>query len=284
MRQSLHSLLVGLLALSLSIDAARACGHLRHWHHCSAPAPVSVVILTDDAWGWCGPVEPACGMVDSGCGDMDVVLLAADDACCCAGIAVDAPLDALDTTSVVVATPIAPEPGPTLAPAPPPAESVPAPLAVVPALEPVEPVSAAEPAVAGEARIEEPAMQPAPAAAPAPRNAFDDADAAALAPDIDAVMPASDPAPAPAADPAVEPQAAREPLRRWIDATATAAVMGRLVAVHGDRVAILKADGRSVTVPLDRLSGFDRGYVTAAAARIASTRPGGPRPTDTAGR
>jgi hypothetical protein len=255
-----------------------------------------VAIVAADDRGWCCPVEPACA-ADCGCSDVAVVTPAADVSACCEEIPCGAALDALDVNSVVVAAPVVTaEPdalgsvvvsgaGPTLAPAPRPTEPVPAPIAAAPGLEPIEPVSASEPPAMEPAPVgAEPAAEP-PAVKPAPRNAFEEADAA-LAPDLDGLVPAAEPAPppAPAAEPAAEPRAAREPLRRWIDDTAAYAVVGRLIDVRDDRVEILKADGRSVTVPLARLSGLDRDYVAGAAGRIASNRPRSPRPTDTAGR
>jgi hypothetical protein len=82
----------------------------------------------------------------------------------------------------------------------------------------------------------------------------------------------------------VDPSVGAEPQRRWIDDTASYAVVGRLVDVRGAAVEILTGDGRRVTVPLARLSGFDRGYVADAAPRLAAAKNRGPRPTDTASR
>jgi len=128
---------------------------------------------------------------------------------------------------------------------------------------------------------EEPAVEPVPAQ-PA-------AEEPALTPEPDAApaleAPAVDPPavePEPAVEPAAEPTAAAEPLRRWIDDTAAYAVVGRLIDVRGDAVEILRADGRSVVVPLARLSGLDREYVTTAAVRLAARRQA--QPVDTASR
>jgi len=303
-RRCLHSLLVGLLVVSPVADAARACGHLQGPFHCPSAA-AAFVIAVDDDWdcpSWC-PVEQAWEMTDCGCDGVAIVTLA-DDGCawrshhdCCAEAA------ALDATSVVVATAIEPfdtqagasvrkpESVPTLAPAPPAAESVPAP----PALEPVAPTPApAAPVtdVAPSVPIEAPASAPeaatpavpeAPRGRPAPRNAFEEADEAAVGTDGADPVPPAEPAEGPAHEfePTREPRAEREPLRRWIDDTAAYAVMGRLVDVRGDRVEIVRADGRSVTVPVARLSVLDRGYVAVATGRIAASRP---RPTETVGR
>jgi hypothetical protein len=299
-RRSVHGLLVGLLVFSLSVDAARACGHLRHWHPCSSPGTAAVVVVaTVDDWAWCHPVESAW-LADCGWCDEAVMTLSSDDSACCAEVLCGASSDVLDATGVVVASPVVPEeseaitsvvvstPGPTLAPAPHPAAPIaPKPVAAAPALESIEPVSASAPPAMEPKPAPRPAELPVeqPAPPPALRNAFEEADADA-APAADGAVPAVDPAPAPkpVAEPPVQPQAAREPLRRWIDDTAVYAVVGRLVDVQGERVEILKADGRSVTVPLARLSGLDRGYVVGAALRLASARPAGPRPTDTVGR
>lgn len=299
MRRSVHGLLVGLLVFSLSVDAARACGHLRHWHHCSSPGTSSVVVETVDDWAWCHPVE-AAWLADCGWCVETVVTLSSDDSACCEEVLCGASSDVLDATGVVVASLVVAEdsetttsvvgsaPVPTLAPAPQPAAPVaapigPEPVPVAPALEPIEPVSVS----AASAPAPEAAAGPAapPVEPPAPGNAFEEADADA-APAADGTVPADDPAPAsePVAEPATQPRAAREPLRRWIDDSAAYAVVGRLVDVQGERVEILKADGRSVTVPLARLSGLDRGYVAGAAARIASFRPAAPQPTETVGR
>ena len=65
------------------------------------------------------------------------------------------------------------------------------------------------------------------------------------------------------------------PLRRWIDDTGRNATVGRLVAVTGETVAIRKANGRVVRVPLDRLSDHDRAYVASVdpEAEPAGTSP-----------
>lgn len=126
----------------------------------------------------------------------------------------------------------------------------------------------------GEPPMEEAATDAAPVAEPPIEEA----------PPFDA--PAAEPAAEPE-EPFAEPEAAAsaaEPLRRWIDETGSFAVVGRLTDARGDVVEILKTDGRSVTVPLVRLSGFDRDYAAAAGPRVAAARRPGPRPTDTAQR
>ena len=52
--------------------------------------------------------------------------------------------------------------------------------------------------------------------------------------------------------------------------------------MHGDSVEILKANGRRVVVPLDRLSSIDRAYAADAGGRLAAGRAV-PESTDTAG-
>lgn len=302
MRHSVHCLLVGVLVLAPAIDAAQACGHLRHWHPCAPTGTVSVVIVADGDLGSCWPLEPAC-VVHCGWCDPPVATTAGDSACL-EEIPCGASLDASGESAVVFASPVVTaeqaasggvvsEAGPTLAPAPRPAEPVPAPepLHAVPALEPVAPASVSEPGATDpqpdsslpEPAVEEPAPEPS---APAPRNVFEEADESAAVPAQDGLGPVAEfvPAAQRAAEPAATPRAAQEPLRRWIDDTATYAVVGRLVDVRVDRVDILRADGRSVTVPVARLSGLDRRYVAGALVRIAAARPAAPGPTDSAGR
>jgi hypothetical protein len=56
--------------------------------------------------------------------------------------------------------------------------------------------------------------------------------------------------------------------------------VGALVAVRGETVEIRTGSGRSIVVPLARLSDYDRSYADAAAARLAARAPGS---RDTAG-
>jgi hypothetical protein len=114
----------------------------------------------------------------------------------------------------------------------------------------------AEPAVEEPAAPPEPAAEPEVPADPASAGAEPSADTARTAP--------------------------VEPRRRWIDAAGAHATVGSLVDVRGDRVEILKANGRTITVPIDRLSDFDRDYVSEAGLRLAARR-GGPASRDTAG-
>ena len=51
------------------------------------------------------------------------------------------------------------------------------------------------------------------------------------------------------------------PVRRWMDNTGTFSTVGRLVAVLGGKVRLLKENGRTTTVPARRLSKDDRKYV-----------------------
>lgn len=399
MRRCLHSLLVGVLTFSLSIDAARACGHLRHWRAChrACAAPVVVVVTESVACGGCfgvdGCDQTAFDVADCGCDGAIVAggLVGCEEIACGAavksyGAVVDEPVVA--SPAAAVETVISPAPAAVVTPTP--APPTPSPIAsAVPELEPVEPAAATEPAAepnepeltmpaevapaqeatappagepvaaASEPRLEpqtepespvpavqEPAVvsqqepvtppQPEPPTAPQPRNVFEEADTGAAesaVPDEPAVdeMPAADEAPAaepfdmgdapadaasvepaidagdaldapevtepigdepaagepePATDPVADPEpiAAAEPLRRWIDDTASYAVVGRLVDVRSDTVEIEKTDGRSVTVPLARLSGFDRDYVAEVGTRVAAARQRGPHPRETASR
>jgi len=137
--------------------------------------------------------------------------------------------------------------------------------APAPVTDPLAEPSAAEPAVEPAADASEPAPEPVtePAAADAPAPAVDE--------------PASQPAVE--ADPVSD--AGREPLRRWVDDTGSYATVGMLVDVRADAVEIRKANGRTVIVPLERLSDHDREYAAAAEARLAADRA--PPSRETAG-
>lgn len=155
---------------------------------------------------------------------------------------------------------------------------------IVPAIDATDPMPA-EPASGeadptGEPPMEEPAADAPPAAAP-PQEDAPPFDAPAAEP---AVEPAADPVPAVEPAAVVEPAAALAPQRRWIDDTGSFAVVGRLVDVREDSIEILRSDGRRVSVPLARLSGFDRDYVAAAGPQVAASRQPRPLPTDTARR
>lgn len=113
-------------------------------------------------------------------------------------------------------------------------------------------------------------------------NASEEASGSELAPedapagDTPAETPAEEPAPAEqsAADPLADFRGiAREPARRWIDRSGDYAVVGTLRAVRGDGTCVLEAAGRTIEVPLEALSDFDRTYVTAAAERLAGSAP-----------
>jgi hypothetical protein len=142
-----------------------------------------------------------------------------------------------------------------------------------------EPEAATEPAAApvadppAEPSAAEPALDPKadasePAAEPVAEPAADDAPATE--------EPASQPAAA-EADPFSD--ASREPLRRWVDDTGSYATVGMLVDVRAEGVEIRKANGRTVIVPLDRLSEHDRAYAADAEARLAADRAPSSRET-----
>ena len=111
----------------------------------------------------------------------------------------------------------------------------------------------------------------------------------------DAAEPAgeeSDDAPAAGEPAAADPFAASEPLRRWIDATGTAALVATLVDVAADGSCMLETRGRRIVVPVANLSRHDQDYVRRAGIRLAKIRgeEAGetvaaplPAPTDTAG-
>ena len=96
---------------------------------------------------------------------------------------------------------------------------------------------------------------------------------------------ATPPASPPAAEPAVEPDpfSYREPARRWIDASGRYAVIGSLRAVGDREAVIVRTDGSTVRVLLERLSDHDRDYAAEAKPRLLAAPRTTPRPTDTAG-
>ena len=194
--------------------------------------------------------------------------------------------EAVEATPVEPAVEPTPEPAPAVTAVEPPA----------PQREPniFEEVEAAADAAILDPAATEPAAGLAPEAAVAPSEsaAAPSADSLFAEPAAEPVAdPAADDAPAPAAEePASEPasgetdpfsDARREPLRRWVDDTGSYATVGTLVDVRADGVEIRKANGRTVVVPLDRLSEHDRGYAAAAEARLAAERT--PPTRDTAG-
>ncbi|MGB8852370.1 MAG: SHD1 domain-containing protein [Pirellulales bacterium] len=166
------------------------------------------------------------------------------------------------------------------------------PAGTEPAPEPAVAPSASAAAPSSDALFAEPAAKPEPAVEPLAAPVASESSAAADESAADpAAEPAADDAPAPAADePAGKPaadepdpfsDASREPVRRWVDDTGSYATVGTLVDVRADGVEIRKANGRTVIVPLDRLSEHDRGYAAAAEARLAAERT--PPTRDTAG-
>jgi hypothetical protein len=157
-----------------------------------------------------------------------------------------------------------------------------------PAAEPDEPAAAAEPVIPAEP-AEVPATtvddlfgSPAEPAEPAAADTEDAVEAPANAEDDEPEAPA-------AAEPAAEPDpfddvrhGPVESLRRWVDASGEHATVGTLIDLRGDAVEIRKANGRTVIVPLGRLSAIDRAYAAEAGARLAA-RTRAAQPTDTAG-
>lgn len=196
-------------------------------------------------------------------------------------------------------TPVEPVAEPEPAPVEPVAEP-PAPPAEPNIFEEVE--AEADAAILGAAAPEEDAGSDEPSAEPAGGDVFGaaEADPAAEAPLAepaaepateaadDATTPAAEsPADAPASGEPAEDQAdpfsdaSREPLRRWVDVTGSYATVGMLVDVRSDAVEIRKSNGRTVVVPLERLSEHDRAYAADAGARLAAERA--PSSRETAG-
>lgn len=178
----------------------------------------------------------------------------------------------------VEATPVPPatasevfEPAPVETPSAAADETVPAPepaadsadTAAATAAEPVQGGAAADEASEPAAAVDAPAVNDTPAAdEPAANEAIE--------------------APTPATESTTDPFSSAEPARRWIDATGRYAVVGTLQAVREATAEIRTADGRTVSVPLDRLSPHDRSYAEQAADRQLAG-PATARPTDTAG-
>lgn len=51
------------------------------------------------------------------------------------------------------------------------------------------------------------------------------------------------------------------PVRSWSDNTGTYQIEGRLIAIFDGHVRVLKATGKTTTVPMRRLSDADKKYV-----------------------
>ena len=67
---------------------------------------------------------------------------------------------------------------------------------------------------------------------------------------------------------AAAPQAPKElPERTWVDNTGRYSVQGRLLLIRDNAVQIMKSNGRTTTVPFDRLSSNDRKYVSVQIAK-----------------
>jgi len=328
-RRCLHAFLVGVLMLSTSMNAARACWYLRHGsparhhgviayppHAVAHPVPVYVPVMIH------APVVEVGGVWGDGCGDVvavwpadDVVVetpLVADDCSCdCGGTVVDESFD------LGAEIPVEDHVGEA--------------TVVDPVVENVihhehpavdghvtETVAAQEPTLA-EPLVEKTA--PTPAAVPVLESTEEVRQAAAFGepgrkPEPEVVLPAepaqdhaAEPLPAQDEAPAVESNifeevdqtgagaavtgaeqvvheasarpASREAARRWIDRSGDYAVVGTLRAVRGDGTCELEAAGRTIEVPLEALSEFDRAYVTAASERLAVRTA--PESVDTAG-
>lgn len=338
MRRCLHAFLVGVLMLSLSMNAARACWYLRHGgpvrHHvvvgCPPIAPADPVVVHAPVTAWApvmvqAPVVEVVDAWEGGCADVsgdwpiaaDVVIdapfMADDCSCDCGGGVVDGDVvleaETLGEEHVGSATLIEPAAAPQPTLAEPVVEKTEPTPAAVPVLESTEEVRQAvafgeserkpEPEVVLPAEpMQDHAAEPvSPEAAPpaVESNIFEEVDQAAAADEpagaepseIETPADAPEASPAPAetsvpADPfaAVRP-ASREPARRWIDRSGDYAAVGTLLAVRGDGTCELEAAGRTIEVPLEALSEFDRAYATAASERLAVRAA--PESGDTAG-
>jgi hypothetical protein len=159
----------------------------------------------------------------------------------------------------------------------------PAPAEPAPADEAEMTEDEATEAAATEAEAADGDSEMAEEAAPSEESSTEEADAA---PEAAAEQPEQPEQPeqtgADAADAAVT--VPNEPMRRWTDETGTHHTRGWLVEVRGDRVRILKVNGRHTTVRTESLSAADRDYVSAVGARLAREGQGtSPAPTATAG-
>jgi hypothetical protein len=67
----------------------------------------------------------------------------------------------------------------------------------------------------------------------------------------------------------------QEPSRRWIDASGTISLVGRLIEISPDGRCLMESGGRRWLIPLTRLSEHDRAYVRQAEGRLAKRRSGG---------
>jgi len=73
------------------------------------------------------------------------------------------------------------------------------------------------------------------------------------------------------------PAAAQGPMqsRTWTDSSGTYTVEASMLGIEGDKVTLLRADGRQVVVPLDKLSKADQDYIRAATFTATSTPANG---------
>jgi len=111
-----------------------------------------------------------------------------------------------------------------------------------------------------------PMEEAAPAAAPGIVNIFEAVDALRGAEAADGVVPT----PGGIVDAGDE-----EPLRRWIDASGSRSLVGRLVRADEDGVCVLEVQGREVSIPRATLSGHDRAYVDQVAGLAPAVLPAG---------
>ena len=201
---------------------------------------------------------------------------------------------ALQSPSDETAPPAPPAPeasAQTRQPTPPPDEPVAPPVVVVeiPAIEEASPIEVELAIEQPAPPIEQPISPPKPIAPPK-------ASAPAISPDEDDPFAPAKPAPKPAHKPApvdddpfapvpAKPAPARPttatpaagpldmsadgqlPIREWVDDSGQFRTSGRLIAVLGDKVRILKETGRTTTVSMSRLSAADSAYVAEAIAR-----------------
>jgi len=287
----MHSLIVALLCLTLSVDTAKACWWRRHHTAvrscCPARYDSAVVVSADVDTAWINEQAEASAIDDQVVYGREEPSAAEQPATAEETVVVHGPTFVVDPMPAAPAA--APEPGLVVAAQPMPVQ--PAGPAVLP--NPVvtaEPLPDLLPATAGP---EEQAMTPEPLEP----NLFDlygdqegdDAgDAMPLPADEAATEAATEATPEAEETPEVEeappeePAAAEaapaafflpnEPVRHWTNAAGTHQAQGWLVELQADRVRILKVNGRHTTVARESLSAADSAYVSAVNSRLTAER------------
>jgi hypothetical protein len=286
-RRWMHSLIVALLCLTLSVDTAKACWWRRHHTAvrscCPARYDSAVVVLADVDTAWINEQAEASAIDDQVVYGREEPSAAEQPATAEETVVVHGPTFVVDPMPAAPAA--APEPGLVVAAQPMPVQPE------VPAVLP-NPVVAEEPLpdlLPVTAGPEEQAMTPEPLEP----NLFDlygdqegdDAGDAMPLPADEAATeatPEAEETPEVEEAPPEEPAAAEaapaafflpnEPVRHWTNAAGTHQAQGWLVELQADRVRILKVNGRHTTVARESLSAADSAYVSAVNSRLTAER------------